>query len=88
MARLPFSTSMSAQHHAPSRSLSTPQRGERAVDWLRLTTKTGSTGEIRQVYRVSTVGASLQRLASICQLHLRYSMQQYTGFGKTAAMWY
>ncbi|PHH79803.1 hypothetical protein CDD82_2159 [Ophiocordyceps australis] len=32
--------------------------GESAVAWLRLTTKTGRTRGIRQVYRVSTAGGS------------------------------
>ena len=34
------------------------QLGEKAVSWLRLTTKSGTTGDIKDVYRVDTAGGS------------------------------
>ncbi|KAG6015440.1 hypothetical protein E4U43_005314 [Claviceps pusilla] len=34
------------------------QVGEKAVSWLRLTTKSGTTGDIKHVYRVDTAGGS------------------------------
>ncbi|KAG5981152.1 hypothetical protein E4U55_003239 [Claviceps digitariae] len=34
------------------------QLGEKAVSWLRLTTKSGTTGDIKHVYRVDTAGGS------------------------------
>ena len=34
------------------------EQGEKAVPWLRLTSKAGTTGDIRDVYRVDTAGGS------------------------------
>jgi len=34
------------------------QKGEAAVPWLKLTTKTGATGDLQEVYRLETAGGS------------------------------
>ncbi|KAK2612899.1 hypothetical protein QQS21_001010 [Conoideocrella luteorostrata] len=43
--------------NAPS-TAAVGQLGEKAVTWLRLTTKDGTTGDIKDVYRVDTAGGS------------------------------
>lgn len=43
--------------NAPS-TAAVGQKGEKAVTWLRLTAKDGTTGGIRDIYRVDTAGGS------------------------------
>jgi hypothetical protein len=43
--------------NAPS-AAAVGQRGEKAVTWLRLTAKDGTTGDIKDIYRVDTAGGS------------------------------
>ncbi|KJZ75688.1 hypothetical protein HIM_04845 [Hirsutella minnesotensis 3608] len=42
----------------PPSTAAAGQKGEKAVTWLRLTTKEGATGGIKEVYRLTTAGGS------------------------------
>lgn len=43
---------------APTKTVAIGRKGEAAVPWLKLVTKSGATGNIKEVYRVNTAGGS------------------------------
>ncbi|TWU74699.1 hypothetical protein ED733_004893 [Metarhizium rileyi] len=55
IGQVPCAKNSSAK--APS-TAAVGQNGEKAVSWLRLTAKDGTTGDIKDVYRVNTAGGS------------------------------